>query len=565
MSKTLREKLESRAASLRAKRATFEPAWREIGEQMLPYRLRLDPADRARGERKDSQLLNNAPMRALGTLSAGLHAGVTSPARTWFKLTLDDDELLEVKAVKIYLDAVQEAIEGALQRSQWYSVLSNATYPDLGAFGQAAVLLEEGAPGELRFVDLPLGEYFLDEDADGRVDTCFRELSMTVRQAAQKFGLGKLSHQAQSAWSQGNLEQPVTVWHAIYPNSDHRQGALGASGMAFSSVWWEHGNPDRGVLLRQEGYEEFPVLAPRWTRRIGDVYGRGPGWEARGDCRVLQHREKQLIKMIDKTVDPPMKASGDIKRASLLPGDLTKFEGIGQAGVYEPAMTINPQAIAVLEAHIARDVARIRSAFFADLWQALLDDERAARPTATEVEARRQEVMLMLGPLLGNLDDALLEPCVERAYGILERAGKLPEPPEELADRDLRIQFISIMHQMQQSTGLQGIRAFVGETMALAQARPDALDKLNADVLIDELAKVTGIRPDAVLSRDEVQAVREDRAEAARVREQGEAALAMTQGVKNVGQTNPDNLQQVASMFSPAAAAAGGALGGVTE
>lgn len=559
MEVTKREQYESRLAALRQERATWEPAWRDITEQLVPYRAIWTAQDRGRGDKKESKIINNTPVRALGTLSAGMMAGVTSPARQWFSLTTVDEDLAEVDGVRDYLDQCQKRIAAKLQESNWYSSLANGTYLDLGSIGTSAMFEEEGAPGQVHFRPLPIGEYFLDIDHEGVVDTCFRELSMTVRQLVQKFGRDACSMQVRQAYDKGDYGVAFVVYHAIRPNDEYKQGRIGAPGMRFSSCWWESGSDKSQPFLREGGYEEFPVLAPRWFVRPGDVYGRGPGWEVRGDCRALQHKEKRLLSMLDKTVDPPMRASGNIKRASLLPGDVTHVPR-GEQGTYEPAMMINPAAMQALEHHIARDEQRIKEAMYVHLWQSLVDDERNQRPTATEVEAKRQEVMLMLGPLLENLNNGLLEPAVERTFNILDRADMLPMPPEELHGQQIKIKFISIMHQMQQATGLVGLRTLVQETANLGAVRPDALDKLDVDKIVDELGRITGVRPDAILSKDEVDAVRHARAKQEEAKQNGEAMLAATQGIKNVSGADPAQLSDLAGALSPAAAAQAGAL-----
>src|SRR5207247_1467992 len=165
------------------------------------------------------------------------------------------------------------------------------------------------------------------------------------------------------------------------------------------------------------------------------------------------------------------------------------------------------------------------------------------------------------GPLLENLDNGLLKPAIERAFAIHERYGMLPSPPEELQGQQVKVKFTSIMHQMQQQTGLLGIRTLVQESTALGQIRPDALDKLDPDKIMDELGRITGVPSDTILSEDEVQKTRQAKAVQEHAQQQGQAMLAATQGAKNLSSVEPDKLAQLAGMISPVAAAQGGALG----
>lgn len=557
-----RERLQARLAELKAERSNWEPVWKDLGEQFA-FPVITDPrSQRNRGEKRDSKILNSKPLRAARTLEAGMMAGITSPARDWYRLATFDERLEDVKPVRQWLDDCHAILSSALQRSNFYDALAGGLYPGMVRSGTGAMFHEELPGGEMTFRPLQVGEFWLDVNDKGRVDTCFREIAMTVRQIVAKFGLANVSPGVREAYSNNKLGMAFVVTHAVYPNSDYAEGAVGPDGMRWSSCWYDANDPDKAKFLHEGGYNEFPVHAPRWGAANSDAYGRGPGWECRGDCRMLQHHERRLMAMVDKIVDPPMRASGQIARTSLLPGDVT-FVPSGQGGSFEPAVIIPPAAVEVMRERIAEVEDRISQTMFEHLWNLLIADERNQRPTATEVEAKRQEVMLMLGPLLESLNNELLKPVIERAFAILDRNGLFPEPPDELDGQEVKIEFISIMHQMQQATGLVSVRTLVDEVAAIAQMRPDVLDKVEFDVVVDELARITGIRPDAILSQEEVERVRKVRAQQAMQQQQDQAALAATQGLKNLSGVNPTQLSDLAGALSPVAAAQGGALSGV--
>jgi hypothetical protein len=558
-----RERLQSRLAELKAERQSWETVWRDLSEQLAPYLLQLDPKhQRNRGEKKDAKILNSRPVRACKTLEAGMMAGITSPARDWFGLVTGHQELDDAQLVRVWLDECRDIIAAELAASNFYRALAASVYPGMVRLGTGAMFLEEIA-GSLRFRPMPLGEYWLDVNADGVIDTCFRELAMTARQMAQQFGLKNCSQNVREAIKNKKPSTVFTVCHAVYPNNEYEPGRLGRHGMRFASCWWDPRDERKDKLLLEGGYEEFPVLAPRWSAMPSDAYGRGPGWDARGDCRMLQHLEHRLMQLVDKITNPPMKASGSVTRGSLLPGDITHVGANGQMGTFEPAIEIQPQAVTALEGHIERTEIRISETFYEHLWNLLIQDERNQRPTATEVEAKRQEVMLQLGPLLESLNTELLEPVIERTFSILMRLGRFPEPPEELDGQEVKIEFISIMHQMQQATGLVSIRTLITEIMAIAQVSPDVIDKVDADVIADDLAKITGVNPRAIRSDKAVAKVRKVRAEQEMQKQATEQALAVTQGISNVSGADPNQLTQLAQTLSPVAAAQGGALMGI--
>lgn len=563
---TKKERLQKRSAALKAERTQWETAWKAISRQLLPYGEVIHSVleRRNKGDRRDERILNSRPVLALKVLVAGLMAGITSPARQWFKLGLKNEHLLEQsKEARVYLEQVQREIEAALARSNFYKVLSSQIYPALATICTAAMFEEEGdEPGTIHFTAMPVGEYYIDVNKEGAIDVVFRELALTVRQVVKRFGIDNpgLSEQVRQAWDDGNLNQAVTVWHAVLPNDEYRPGMLGALGKKYVSVWWQPACENKDALLREEGYHEFPCMIPRWSSMATEAYGHGPGFDVLGDCQMLQHYEKRRLNTIDKIVNPPLEVADNIRKASLVPGDITYVPGGGQGTGVKTIHTVPPETIRIVQDVVDRLEARVSEGLFAHLWSMVMNDQRNQRATATEIEAQRQEVMLQLGPLLENLNDELLEPVIERTFAILDRNDFLPVPPPELEGEEIKIEFISIMHQMQKSTGLASIRTLVGEFQAIAQLRPDILDKLEVDQMADELRRITGVSSELLLSNEEVAKKRGEREQQAAAQQQGEAMATAAGAMKDFSQADPEKLQELARTMSPAAAAQGGAL-----
>ncbi len=71
-------------------------------------------------------------------------------------------------------------------------------------------------------------------------------------------------------------------------------------------------------------------------------------------------------------------------------------------------------------------------------------------PTATEVAERRDEKLVMLGPVLERLHDDLLEPLIGRVFQIMARVGQIPPPPSPMLDgMRLQPEYVSPMAALQ--------------------------------------------------------------------------------------------------------------------
>jgi len=530
METSRKQQLQKRFEALKAERSTWMTDWRDIADHMRPRAFRDQRSDTNRSSRsKGSKIINFVPLESARTLASGMMTGITSPSRPWFRLTLGGHpELTEAPDVKAWLSSVERVLREALARSNIYNGL-HMVYADLGPFCVSAMHVEADEEDGARCYVFPVGSYCLAASARGNVDTIFREVSLTVAQLVELFGIERCSEAVKRHHEKGELDQRVDVLHAIYPNPKFKAGALGPAGKRFLSDWWEANGRAEDGFLRESGFSRFPVLCPRWTRTGEDVYGTGPGFDAIGDCRQLQLLERRAAQAADKIVNPPMSAPVAARATpiSLLPGETNFVDGLGAGQALRPAVQIDPAAMTVFEAKIRECENRIRKAFFAHLW--LLITEQTGQMTATEVDQRREEKLQQLGAVLEALNDELLDPLLDLLFDICMAAGLIPEPPEALQGVALKVEYISIMAAAQKllaTTGLERLAAFV---LQLAAVKPDALDKVDWEQLVDEYADSLGVPPATVRTDDAVKALRDARAKA---QQQAAQMAALQQGAE---------------------------------
>lgn len=535
---TPRKQYLKRLESLRNERSSWMPHWQELTEQFMPRRGRFVLSDRNRGEKKNQTIINGTGVWSLRVLASGMMAGITSPARPWFRLTTPDPDLAEFGTVKQWTYIAEERIRLAFQRSNIYNGL-HLVYNDLGGIGTATLHVEEDAEDLLRCYVFPVGQYSLANSAKQRVDTVFREFSMTVGQLVERFGLGRCSHLVKTAYQNGNLDQWVEVVHAIEPNRGKKHGYAGAAGMPFKSCWFEKAGDESSGFLRESGFEEFPVMAPRWMASAEDVYGSSPSMDALGDARALQVLEKRKAQAVDKIVTPPMRGPSSLAtgNVSLLPGGVTLVDGVNPGQTFAPAMEVPPATVQVVGMEIREHEQRIKKALYADLWL-MLSQGDTSQMTAREVAERHEEKMLQLGPVMERLQDELLDPLIDRTFGILNRNGYLPPPPEELQGQELRVEYISILAQAQKLLGTSSIERLASFTGNLAAVKPEVLDKVDFDQMVDEYGGMLGIPPSLVRTDEQVQAIRQARAEQQQQMMAMQAAQQTVQGAKVLSETD---------------------------
>ncbi|EPG6797198.1 portal protein [Klebsiella aerogenes] len=557
MAETIKEQLLKQVSLLNNDRSSFEPHWRELSDFINPRGSRFLVTDVNRNDRRNSKTVDPTATLANRTLSSGMMSGITSPARPWFKLATPDPDMMDYGPVKLWLEAVQRRMNEVYNKSNLYQSLP-LLYSSLGTYSTGAMAVLEDDEDVIRTMMFPIGSYYLANSARGSVDTCYRKFTMTVRQLVMEFGMSNVSTSVKGLWESGSYETWIEVIHSVYPNIDRDTGKLDSKNKRIKSVYFEVGG-DNDKLLRESGFDEFPIMAPRWEVNGEDVYGSScPGMIALGQVKALQLEQKRKSQLIDKATNPPMVGPTSLKnqRVSLLPGDITYIDQItGQDGL-KPAYLVNPNTADLL-ADIQDTRQMINSAYFVDLFMMLQNINTRSMPVEAVIEMK-EEKLLMLGPVLERLNDECLNPLIDRTFSIMARKNLLPPPPDVLQGMPLKIEYISVMAQAQKSIGLSSLSSTVGFIGQLAQVKPEALDKLDTDQAIDAFAEMSGVSPTVIVPQEQVNQIRQDRAQQQQQQQAMAMGMAAAQGAKTLSEAQTADPSVLTAISGAVGAPAGG-------
>lgn len=548
MSDSLKQQLNKQLSQLKAERLSFEPHWRELSDFTRPRSTRFTASEVNRGDRRNSKIIDPAAVMAARTLSSGMMSGITSPARPWFRLATPDRDLMDYGPVKLWLETVEQRMNEVFNRSNLYQSLP-LMYEDLGTFATGAMAVVADPQRVIRTVPFPTGSFYIANGADLSVDTAVREFSMTVRQVITEFGMEAVSDTVKSQWNSGQYGQWVNVVHAVYPNLDRQTGKLEAKHKAYKSVYYEANSTD-DKLLRESGYDEFPIMAPRWEVNGEDVYGSScPGMVALGSVKALQLLQRRKAQMIDKITNPPLQAPASIKsqRISTIPGGITYLSMSGAENEIKPLFQIQGGATNGLLEDIQDTRQIIDHAYFVDLFRMMQTVNTRSMPVEAVAEMR-EEKLLMLGPVLQRLDSELLDKLINRTFSVMAENNLLPVPPDEMQGMQLKVEYISVMAQAQKAIGVSSIERFIGFTSGIGQFSPDALDKINVDETIDAYAASIGVPPSVVATNEQVAQIREQRAQQQAMVQQMQMAQAAVGGAQALGNTPMDDNSALAAL-----------------
>lgn len=535
--KTIREQVESRMAGLRNNRYSFWVHWQELANYIMPrrYRWLVTPNMWNRGSPINGAIIDSTGTIAARTLAAGMMSGITSPTRPWFKLRIDGNDEDETSPANRWLAEVERRMYRVFAESNFYNSAA-VLWADLGVFGTAPMIIEEDFDDIINCVNPCAGEYYVSNDDKNRVRVFYREFTCTIGAAVPWFGEDKVSNSTKLAWKTGgtSLQQEIVICQAIEPN-DPKLGSV-PEAFPFRCIYWEKGSGRDEGTLQEKGYHEWPAPCPRWDLVSNDAYGRSPAMDALGDIKQLQQEQKRKAQAIDKMVNPPMIADVQLKNqpASLLPGGVTYVTGQNNVG-FKPVYEVRPQ-IAEMQQDIAEVQNRIRSVFFNDLFM-MISQLQTVR-TATEIDARREEKLIMLGPVLERSQNEFMDVAIERVFAIMLRAKLFPPPPPNIQGKAIEVEYVSMLAEAQRAVSTGAIERWIQLIGNVAAVQPAIVDTANWDKLSKKYGGLLAVDPEIMNSEDEIAALRDQRAKQQQQQALTEATPGVAAAAKNLSQTD---------------------------
>jgi hypothetical protein len=535
--------------------------WEMIGRRLAPQHGRWlnDANQRNRPRTSESiDVIDNTGTMAVQTLQNGMMSLAFSPARRFWKGTIADKDLAEWQPVSEHLAIIDDAVGTVLAMSNFYRVTHEGFAP-LGVFGMNAVHLRQHPKRGMWLYPYEIGEYSVAGNEENEIDTIYRQFAMTTVQIVEQFGWAAVSDRVKTSWNHGHLGHWHTVVHAIEPRAHRKPQSLAARDMPFASIYWELSQSKTDEVLRESGYEEFPVVVPRWSTRCGEVYGYGAGTYAVGDTGALNHLGYRSSQLVDFGVEPPVQgpSAHSQDEPSFLPGSLTHNEQPGTQPfkpVWQPTLSLGELNVERMDTR-----QRINRAFFVDMFLMLSNISDTTQRTAAEVAKRAEEQLVQAGPVVSRINREYGEPVLKFAFRVAQQMGLIPPPPEELQGQRWEIEFDSVFVQAQKLIGTANndrFMASIGPVLAYDQTQVDVLD---GEAIIRDYASRYSIRPKNLRSPKKVAERQQSRAAAMAAKEQSAilaeqaGAASNLAGAAATGGAPADQLSQLVGYNSPPA------------
>ncbi len=512
--------------------------WREISDYYAPrrYPWLSSQKEQRTANRRNRKLLDSVSTIAIRTLASGMMDGITSPARPWFSLRIPGFTPEEMShEAKVWLQEVERRMFLVISESNFYNTMANL-YFNWCLFGTAAVMIYSDFEDVIRLYNYAVGEFFISQDNKQRVRRFARRYTWMVHQIVDEFGIDNVTETTANAYRVGGarLYDTVDMRHIVEPN-DPKDGLL-TSSAPYREVYYEASASD-GNYNRVSPFFTWPAVTPRWELYGNDSYGTSPAFDALPDVQQLQELLRKKTIGLDKQMSPPMIVDQQLRNrpVALQANGVTYAATANSNFGAKPAM----QVVTPLQ-EITNDVidlrTRIRETCFNDLFNLFSTQDKVQ--SATHTDAVREERLIHLGPVYQRFEGEVLDPTLQRIYGIMLDQDLLPEPPEELDGARIDVQYVSVLSDAQRAVGSVSIERFLAFAGEVAGVYPETRNVPNAEELLRQYGEQIGIKAAGLNSRETTAELNTAEAEAQQAQQTAELGATVAQGAKNLSDTD---------------------------
>jgi len=494
---------------------------REAGKYAWPaaremYRSR----ETSEGQEYSIDIFDSTAIDASFRLSANIFSHLMPVGTKWFEFKASDYQDNQESAVTEWLSKATSVTQEEMTRSNFMREMFSAIRSMI-VFGTGIISVEKDSKtNELSYRSYHTGDIAFLENSKGDIDTVFRDIYYTARQAVQEFDRESLPAEiVKAAENPTEAQNKFKFIHCVYPNSDFTKKKITSKKFKSAFVY-----EDKRVIVKEGKFDSNPYLVMRFTKAPGELWGRGPVIELLPEIRMLNQMRFDFIESADLANNPPMIAEDD----GVIGQPVTEPKGMIyiRAGASIPVPWNTGANLPLTNEVIINQQQIVKDGMLLNIFQTLEDVRNIS--SATESQIRKQEGLALVGAVVGAVQKDALDPLISRSLDLIPQT-KLPDAPKEF-DFD-------IIYQGRLSMAMSTLQADA-IVVWLAQWAPYAelgvLENIDMDHASRISALASGVPAEVLTDADAVKQQREQIKQQQQQAMQLQNAEAGSKAVKNL-------------------------------
>ena len=465
---------------------------------------------------------DDTAVRSAYRMTSGIFTYLMPAGSFWHGFKAQDYLLNQQPEYQKWMSIAATQTHAELMRSNFQREMF-LTIRSMIVFGTGVISVEM-IGSDIIFKSHHIGFMFFDDNSRGEIDTVYRQIFYTVRQAAQAFGIGKLSKSAAKAFKAKKFTEKHEYVHVCAPNKDF-DGRMGSGKVKSFYICIQ----DKQIVKEDPDFKHLPYLVARFARTPGAIMGYGPAMEYIDDIRMLNRMAASYIEAAEIANNPPMMVEDDGVIGQPVTGPHGMIYIRSGAQFPQPYVSgINVQSNAEVLNQM-REV--VRMAFFNDLFEPMGQHRNM---TATEVDARIEELIVIVTPAVVSLANEIFSPMLTRILDLLIRSprkgNRIPSPPASF-DYDVTYQgrLALAMANVQSNAALTVLAAY----QPYNEITP-VLENVNIDTTFRESWINAGANAENLTDFDAMIEARQQRQQADELAAQAETAETGSKALKNL-------------------------------
>lgn len=513
------KELMKRQHQLEKEREPYEDIWDEVS--YFGAARRPDFKNKSKLVKKHgTQIYDGTPASALNLYVDGILGYYVSRNLEWFNYRIGGYQLQglnEVKEVRNWLQQIKEAVYWELNRSNFYDAIREFLL-DGASIGNANLFIDENLTDDsIDFLVRHPRELWYMERSNGSIDVIHRKFKLTAKQAVNDFGKENVSVNIRNAYENNRMNEEYEFIHAICPKNDLIPQEYDSK-ISKSKNFWEYVSyyfeADKKNLLRRGGYRTLNPVIWRMEKYSGESYGRGLLGNAISEVKRLNSASKTEMEVAQLSAEPAMNIPFEMKDdVDLTPHGQNYYRDAGR--IIQPIQS--GANYPITEDYITRLQTMIERHFKVEFFLMLARSEGTM--TATEIIEKQGEKVALMTSQLGLLANALNK-IHNRLLNIMYEQKKIPtDIPSVILEQtggffDLDVQYVGPLAEAQKRLfKARGIRQSLEVAAPYIEMFPGILDTLDDVALAKKLFTSHGMPSDVIRDDEEIQRIRQQRAQ----------------------------------------------------
>ncbi|MCK5614052.1 hypothetical protein KAR91_69960 [Candidatus Pacearchaeota archaeon] len=518
--------------SLKTERDPWANSVQTVLEEIIPGRATMQVNTDSRKYELNTNTLDSTARASAYLMANGLLGNVCSQSSKWFKLVTELPQISEIPGMNEWMDTVENVFYHLMATGSFYSgawqIFFDAATPGLGSMFMGENLVEK----TIDFLPYaPKGSYIA-TDSRNKIDTYFHHFTLTARDILEEYGeSGNLTED----FRRTAKDKPFTrheLITAIFPRKDRDIYKKDSINKPWASV---HVLRGQKTLLRESGFDSFPMSIFRYAYDSEEVYPHSPSIDGYGDIQRLRKIMTATTDVAQISAKPPTAVPAEMYNEYQIKPDF-KIKAYDMARLPAPLQVGQGYPIARDREEFYRNI--VKEHYFADFFIMLAAGENN-QMTATEVLERQGEKATVIGGMVSRLTKEFLDPVFDRMFVIAARNNWIPAPPQEVLDSgiDISIDYLGPLSQAQNRyLKLQGPVSSLQNFLPLMEVYPQMADiikpyNLGKRILVDGGMPSVDIRDEEEFNAIQLQKQEQQQA-AAEAEQMEQRASALNKGAK---------------------------------